>query len=342
MSGPPPWTTIGFRPDVLEQHDVAGEVLAQRRVAHRRAAVLDDDRPAVELPDVRERLQQRGDVARRRGHVVYSALIVTYSCERSEKNTSASAPSPGSPTVYSTSSPATAAASARLVVGHAPRRPRRPATSSIQMSTRQRGRVVHRLADRLRDPAPVGVAAVQRGLDQRRVGDRPRRRDHVRLVAAVDDHAADAPRRPRRRARSASPGAAAGSRAPRRSAPRPRTPARSARRSRREAIRIAVSLVESCPSTEMRSKERLTQTPSSRSAVSGASAASVWTKQSIVANAGEIIPAPLACAVRRTVPDGQRDLERGRLGELVGGADRLAERVVAVGREVGARGERCP
>jgi hypothetical protein len=26
---------------------------------------------------------------------VYSALIVTYSCERSEKNTSASAPSPG-------------------------------------------------------------------------------------------------------------------------------------------------------------------------------------------------------------------------------------------------------
>ena len=51
-----------------------------------------------------------------------------------------------------------------------------------------------------------------------------------------------------------------------------------------DAIRIAVSLVESWPSTEMRSKERLTQTPSSRSAVSGASAASVWTKHSIVAN----------------------------------------------------------
>ena len=35
-----------------------------------------------------------------------------------------------------------------------------------------------------------------------------------------------------------------------------------------------------------------------------ASGASVWTKHSIVANAGEIIPAPLACAVSRTVPDG--------------------------------------
>src|SRR3954447_11612455 len=59
--------------DVLEQHHVAGEVLAQRRVGHRRAAVLDHDRPAVELPDVRERLQQRGDVpGRRHRHVVYS------------------------------------------------------------------------------------------------------------------------------------------------------------------------------------------------------------------------------------------------------------------------------
>jgi hypothetical protein len=60
------------------------------------------------------------------------------------------------------------------------------------------------------------------------------------------------------------------------------------------AIRIAVSLVESWPSTLMRSNERLTVTPSSRSAVSGASAASVCTKQNIVAKAGEIMPAPLA------------------------------------------------
>ena len=52
--------------DVLEQHDVAREVLAQRRVLHRRAAVLDHDRLAVELPDVRERLEQRPDVSSRR------------------------------------------------------------------------------------------------------------------------------------------------------------------------------------------------------------------------------------------------------------------------------------
>ena len=71
-----------------------------------------------------------------------------------------------------------------------------------------------------------------------------------------------------------------------------------------EAIRITVSLVESCPSTEMRSNERFTQTPSSRSAVPGVSAASVWTKHSMVANAGEIIPAPLLWADRRTVPEG--------------------------------------
>ena len=44
--------------DVLEQDDVGGEVLAQVLVAHRRAAVLDHDRAAVELPDVGQRLEQ--------------------------------------------------------------------------------------------------------------------------------------------------------------------------------------------------------------------------------------------------------------------------------------------
>ena len=78
-------------PDVLEQHDVARELLAQRRVLHRRAAVLDDDGAAVELADVGQRLEQRADVAHLGPpHVVYSALIVTYSCPRSEKKTSVS------------------------------------------------------------------------------------------------------------------------------------------------------------------------------------------------------------------------------------------------------------
>ena len=75
-----------------------------------------------------------------------------------------------------------------------------------------------------------------------------------------------------------------------------------------------MSLVESWPSTEMRSNERFTHTPSSRSAVSGASPASVWTKHSIVAKLGEIIPAPLACAVMRTVPLGSVTSTAARLG----------------------------
>ena len=50
--------------DVLEQHDVGGEGLAQLLVAHRGAAVLDHHRAPVELPDVGQRLEQRLDAAR--------------------------------------------------------------------------------------------------------------------------------------------------------------------------------------------------------------------------------------------------------------------------------------
>jgi hypothetical protein len=46
--------------DVFEQHDVAREALAQRALGHGRAAVLDDERFALEAPDVRQRLQQNG------------------------------------------------------------------------------------------------------------------------------------------------------------------------------------------------------------------------------------------------------------------------------------------
>ena len=55
--------------DVLEQDDVGGELVAQILVLHRRAAVLDHDRAAVELADVGQRLEERLDVCR---HVVYS------------------------------------------------------------------------------------------------------------------------------------------------------------------------------------------------------------------------------------------------------------------------------
>src|SRR3954451_6114232 len=50
-------------PDVLEQDDVARELLAQRRILHRRPAVFDHDRLAVELADVGKRLEEGADVA---------------------------------------------------------------------------------------------------------------------------------------------------------------------------------------------------------------------------------------------------------------------------------------
>ena len=61
ISGPPPWTIDRVEPDVLEQDDVGGEGLAQRLLAHRRAAVLDHHGAAVELADVGQRLEQRLD-----------------------------------------------------------------------------------------------------------------------------------------------------------------------------------------------------------------------------------------------------------------------------------------
>jgi hypothetical protein len=54
---------------MLEQYHVFGEVLLQGRIGHGVAAVLDDERLAVELADVRQglgqdlRLVARGDVA---------------------------------------------------------------------------------------------------------------------------------------------------------------------------------------------------------------------------------------------------------------------------------------
>ena len=77
----------------------------------------------------------------------------------------------------------------------------------------------------------------------------------------------------------------------------------------------------------MRSKERLTHTPVSRSRVSASSSASVCTKQNMVAKRGSIIPAPLAWADSRTVPAGQLHLQAGPLGAAVAGQDRLREGV---------------
>ena len=114
--------------------------------------------------------------------------------------------------------------------------------------------------------------------------------DPLGALAVAHDVQRELAQRPVQRLAEARPRPRSAARPPRRSRPRPagsrcrwwraarrRRPGRtSARRTRRAAGR--------------RSRR--------------SSAASVWTKQSIVANAGEIIPAPLACAVSRTVPDG--------------------------------------
>ena len=75
-----------------------------------------------------------------------------------------------------------------------------------------------------------------------------------------------------------------------------------------------VSLVESWPSTLMRSNERFTQTPVRRSSVSASSTASVWMKQNIVAWRGEIIPAPLAWAASLTAPASSATSRQARFG----------------------------
>src|SRR4051794_37587325 len=58
---------------------------------------------------------------------------------------------------------------------------------------RQRRRVDERAADGLGDAPPVGVAAVQRRLDQRRICDRARRVLDAGRVASAHDDAPDAP-----------------------------------------------------------------------------------------------------------------------------------------------------
>jgi hypothetical protein len=61
--GPPAVHHDRVHPDVLQEHHVAREVLAQPRVRHRRSAVLDHDGLPVELPDVRKGLEEGGDVS---------------------------------------------------------------------------------------------------------------------------------------------------------------------------------------------------------------------------------------------------------------------------------------
>ena len=121
------------------------------------------------------------------------------------------------------------------------------------------------MPDRLGDPAPVRVAAVQRGLDQRGVGHGAGGGFDVQVLAAAHDDPPD-PAGALAVAHEQRSRAGAGARR----APRRRRSSSSVSGSTRtplapEAMSTTVSLVESWPSTLMRSNERAQVAPSSRS-----------------------------------------------------------------------------
>ena len=148
--------------------------------------------------------------------------------------------------------------------------PAHTCTPSMAMSSGSGAVPGSAIAHRLGDPAPVRVAAVQRGLHQRRVGDR--RAPRASTCSSWPPRTTTRPTRVGALAvghdRAARAGAAARP-APRRSAARRRVSGSTRTPLAPEAMRITVSLVESWPSTETRSNERSTRPPSSRSAVSG-------------------------------------------------------------------------
>src|SRR3954454_5703160 len=187
MSGPPPWTTIGFRPTYLssttsraKSSRSAGSVIAappylittvlpwNSRMygrASRRVPTSRTRPPAPERPP-RSRRVLRVD-----RHVVVREVGEEHLGLR---------PLPRQPHGVLDLRAAHGLGQGGRVVGQ-----RAAAGAYLHVLDpdveRQRRHVVQRAADRLRDPAPVRVAAVQSGLDQRRVGDRARRA-HDRLL----------------------------------------------------------------------------------------------------------------------------------------------------------------
>ena len=116
--------------------------------------------------------------------------MVTYSWERSEKNTSVSAPSPGQRDLVFDFLALQRLLQRGFVV--VDRGAGRAHVDALERDVhRQRRRPRQGRADGLDDPAPVGVAAVQRGLHERRVGDRARDRLDALDVTAAHDHARD-------------------------------------------------------------------------------------------------------------------------------------------------------
>ena len=206
---------------------------------------------------------------------------------------------------------------------------------SIEISHGQRGGARQCGSHRHHDAPPVGVGAVQRGFDERGVRDPTRGRLHAASRSPA--------RAPRTRATRGAPSPSAtimiaswrrsaSSASPKRSSSSlsgsiatPLAP---------EAISTAVSLVESCPSTEQRSKERLTHTPSSRSAVCGLQRRVGLHEAEHRGEVRRDHPRPLALGAKAHGPRGQLDLQVGALLERVGRLDRLLEVDVALAAQL--------
>ena len=189
------------------------------------------------------------------------------------------------------------------------------------------------LARGLQDAAEVGVGAVQRGLDERRVGDRARDGLDGARAAANDDarhppralavgHDLDRELAQQRVDRLAEHAA------------RRRSPARPPRPRRRSRARTPCRWWTAGRPRVMRSKERFTHTPVSRSRVSASSAASVCDEAEHRREARRDHarrPSPARRAAR--VPRRQRHLEAGALGPAVARQDRAREVVGAVAEQ---------
>ena len=183
---------------------------------------------------------------------------------------------------------------------------------------------------RLGDPAPVGVAAVERGLDERRVGDRPR--DPLGLLVARGLA------RPRARPTRVAPSPSATISSASCSSTASSSPSGSgapgrAGRLQQHGVVGAHLAVDGDPLERARDRRRAGPRRGPRRT------ASVCTKQSMVAKPGSIIPAPFAWAETRDAAGAHR----AALRAAVGGHDRLGEArapplgTQRAGRRVGRR-----
>ena len=317
----------GVHADVLEQHDVGRERLAQRLLGHRRAAVLDHDRLARRTPGCREATRaasrSAGCRAQRSCHVEYSELNAhVLGPEVAEEHLgllvaagAARAASPprrahrlleraaAPPSSSGTAAPprATCDALDRRGPARAGRRPaapgRRPAASGPSS-----GRAP------CRAHFTSGELATARATGSTRA--RRRRAPRAARLASAPSPSAThldrelAQQRVQRRAEGRA---------------RPRCRARHVTPDAPPASTNTESLVDSWPSTVIRSKERSTAGAAAAARASrDRPRASVSTKHSIVAKHGEIMPGPLCLGAEphrarpAATPPGRRAWASGR------------------------------